>query len=62
MVIYLNVAALMQGDLYCSQDQERKHFSEKHLKLKRRKCQEEFVYSKFHEFRIYKHICRIILK
>jgi hypothetical protein len=40
VMIYL--IALIQGHLYCSQfmDQERKHVLEKHLKLKRRNCQE----------------------
>jgi hypothetical protein len=43
MVIYLNVAALIQGHLYSNlfMDQERKHVLEKHLKLNGRKYQED---------------------
>jgi len=43
MMIYLKVAAVIQGQLYCNQfmDQERKHVLEKHFKLKETKCQED---------------------
>jgi hypothetical protein len=43
MMIYFNVAALIQGHLYRNQfkDQQRNHVLEKHLKLKGRKCQED---------------------
>jgi len=43
MMIYLNVAALIQGHLYCNlfTDQQRKHVLEKHFKLKGGKCQED---------------------
>jgi hypothetical protein len=43
MIIYLNVAVLIQGHPFTAQfkDQQRKRVLEKLLKLKERKCQED---------------------